>query len=84
MIVWIGVMPGSLSGADGVVVASKCREFLVENDITDVEVEIHESVVIRGPEITPSESSNSDMCELLVFGKKLRERRYSISFCVCA
>jgi hypothetical protein len=25
--VWIGVMPGSLSGADGVVVASKCRAF---------------------------------------------------------
>ena len=30
VIVWIGVIPVSLSGADGVVVASKCRELLVE------------------------------------------------------
>ncbi|KAE9401400.1 hypothetical protein BT96DRAFT_1092584 [Gymnopus androsaceus JB14] len=29
-------MPASLSGHDGVVVASKCRELLVEYDITDV------------------------------------------------
>ena len=38
-------MPASLSGADGVIVASKCRELLVENGITDVDVEIRESIV---------------------------------------
>ncbi|PBK62891.1 hypothetical protein ARMSODRAFT_841116, partial [Armillaria solidipes] len=42
---WIGVMPASLSGDDGVVVASKCRELLVESNITDIDVEIRESVV---------------------------------------
>ncbi|KAJ6580227.1 hypothetical protein B0H10DRAFT_2235420 [Mycena sp. CBHHK59/15] len=45
VILWIGVMPASLSGDDGVVVASKCRELLVEYDIADVNVEIRESVV---------------------------------------
>ncbi len=44
VILWIGVMPASLSGDDGIVVASKCRELLVESNITDVDVEIRESV----------------------------------------
>jgi hypothetical protein len=59
-IVWIGVMPGSLSGADGVVVASKCRELLVENGITGVDVEIREPVVTCSESAldTSSESSN--------------------------
>ncbi|KAJ6616363.1 hypothetical protein B0H10DRAFT_2176659 [Mycena sp. CBHHK59/15] len=43
VILWIGVMPASLSGDDGVVVASKCRELLVKYDIADVDVEIRES-----------------------------------------
>jgi hypothetical protein len=47
VILWIGVMPASLSGRDGVVVASKCREILVEHGITDVDVEIRESVIRR-------------------------------------
>jgi len=46
-IVWIGVIPGSLSGTDGVVVARECREILEKHDITDVDVEIRESMVIR-------------------------------------
>jgi hypothetical protein len=45
VILWIGVMPGSLSGYDGVNVASKCKKLLVEHDIADVDVEIRESVV---------------------------------------
>lgn len=45
--VWIGVTPGTLSGKDGVVVAYKCRGLLRDAKITDVEVEIRESVVIR-------------------------------------
>ena len=42
---WIGVFPASLSGADGVVAAYKCRDVLVEYGITDVNIEIRESVV---------------------------------------
>ncbi|GBE84426.1 predicted protein [Sparassis crispa] len=60
IILWIGVMPASLSGDDGVVVASKCRELLVEYDIVDVDVEIRESVVTRwaGPELFTSTYSS--------------------------
>ncbi|KAG8703591.1 hypothetical protein FRC08_002747 [Ceratobasidium sp. 394] len=62
VILWIGVMPGSLSGNDGVVVASKCRELLEENGITDVDVEIRESVVTRlaGPKLLTSTGYFSD------------------------
>ncbi|KAF8325423.1 uncharacterized protein EI90DRAFT_3019067 [Cantharellus anzutake] len=45
--IWIGVVPASLSGNDGVVVVSKCRELLEEYNIADVDVEIRESVVTR-------------------------------------
>ncbi|KAI0250099.1 hypothetical protein BJV78DRAFT_1347568 [Lactifluus subvellereus] len=61
IIIWIGVLPTSLSGDYGVVVVSKCLELLRENDIADVEVEIRESVVTRsaGPKfLTPTFSSN--------------------------
>ncbi|TFY70698.1 hypothetical protein EVG20_g2313 [Dentipellis fragilis] len=54
VILWIGVTPASLSGADGVVVASKCKELLVvEYSITDVDVEIRQSIVARsaGPKL---------------------------------
>jgi hypothetical protein len=44
VIIWIGVMPESLSGNDGVSVATRCRELLGKYDITDVHVEIRESV----------------------------------------
>jgi hypothetical protein len=47
VILWIGVMPASLSGDYGVVVASKCREILVVCNIGNVDVEIRELVVIR-------------------------------------
>ena len=46
-ILWIGVIPASLSGDDGVIVASSCKEILIENGVTDIEVEIRESVVTR-------------------------------------
>ncbi|KAK0214038.1 hypothetical protein IW262DRAFT_292361 [Armillaria fumosa] len=53
VILWIGVVPKSLSGEDGSTVACRCREVLREFDITDVEVEIRESSVIRsaGPKL---------------------------------
>ncbi|KAE9397856.1 hypothetical protein BT96DRAFT_859655 [Gymnopus androsaceus JB14] len=59
-ILWIGVMPKSLSGDDGVVVASKCRDILVEYDITDIDVEIRESIVTRsaGPKLLTSTYSD--------------------------
>ena len=53
VILWIGVIPTSLSGDNGVVVASGCKDILTENGITDVEVEIRESAVTRliGPKL---------------------------------
>ncbi|KAG8906989.1 hypothetical protein FRB99_005631 [Tulasnella sp. 403] len=56
VIVWIGVMPASLCGTDGVVVASKCRDLLGEYNIADVDVEIRESVATRsaGPKLLKS------------------------------
>lgn len=59
VILWIGVVPTSLSSRDGAVVASKCHDILIEYDITDVDVEIRESVVTRsmktatGPSLLP-------------------------------
>ncbi|KAN0136147.1 hypothetical protein V8E53_006007, partial [Lactarius tabidus] len=44
-ILWIGVVPASLSRSDGAVAAFKCREVLVENGFTDIDVEIREAVV---------------------------------------
>lgn len=62
VIVWIGVVPKSLCGDDGLVVASKCRELLEEFNITDVNVEIRESVVTRsaGPRLLESADWESD------------------------
>ncbi len=47
VILWIGVTPASLSSEDGIVAARKCKEILEEYHITDVDVEIRESVVHR-------------------------------------
>jgi hypothetical protein len=47
VVLWIGVMPASLNGYDGNEVVSKCLELLKEKDITDIEVEIRESIVRR-------------------------------------
>jgi hypothetical protein len=57
-------MPASLSGHDGVVVAFKCRELLVEYDIADVNVEIRESVVSRWP--VPSSSRPPPLASALL------------------
>jgi hypothetical protein len=62
VILWIGVMPTSLSGDDGVAVASRCQELLGEYDIADVNVEIRESMVTRsaGPKLlTPAFTSDA-------------------------
>jgi len=47
IILWIGVKPSSLSGAVGVDVALECHNLLGKHNITDVDVEIRESVVTR-------------------------------------
>jgi len=61
VILWIGVMPGSLSGDDGVVVASKCLDILRRNNVADVEVEIRESTVtlLDGPRLLPFDLPSS-------------------------
>jgi hypothetical protein len=51
VILWIGVIPASLSSRDGIIVARMCREILEEYRITDVDVEIRESVVTQLVEV---------------------------------
>ena len=53
VVIWIGVKPNTLSGKDGLVVVTKCKELLTARNILDVEVEIRESVVTRyvGPQL---------------------------------
>ena len=56
VILWIGVMPSSLSGHDGVTTALECRKLLYEYGIRDVDVEIRESEVTysAGPKLLTS------------------------------
>ena len=54
VVLWIGVMPASLSGNDGVSVVSKCQELLGEYNITDVNVEIRESELVSPKLLMPA------------------------------
>ena len=45
VIIWIGVVPGSLSAEDGVAVAAHCKVMLSGYNIDDVHIEIRESNV---------------------------------------
>ena len=47
VILWIGVLPGSLTPVDGLDVALQCKELLEKNDIADIDVEVRESIVTR-------------------------------------
>lgn len=47
IVLWIGVMPTTLSGEDGANVAFKCQGLLGEYNINDIDVEIRESIVTR-------------------------------------
>jgi len=47
VILWIGVLPESLTPVDGLDVALQCKELLEKNSIVDVDVEIRESIVTR-------------------------------------
>ena len=62
VIVWIGVLPETLSPLDGLMVALQCKELLEKNDIMDVHVELRESIVTRsvGPRFLDSPESYVD------------------------
>ncbi|TRM66413.1 hypothetical protein BD626DRAFT_487701 [Schizophyllum amplum] len=47
-IIWIGVKPGTLSREVGVDVVVQCEDLLIEYGVDDVDVEIRESIVVRG------------------------------------
>ena len=47
VIIWVGVLPGTLSADDGVQVATRCKAILTDSSIDDVHVEIRESEVTR-------------------------------------
>ncbi|CAE6419509.1 unnamed protein product [Rhizoctonia solani] len=47
VVVWIGVLPKSLCGNDGMAVVSKCMDLLEKHNFTDVEVEIREVMVTK-------------------------------------
>ncbi|KAG9023522.1 hypothetical protein FRB95_012982 [Tulasnella sp. JGI-2019a] len=53
VIVWVGVVPGSLSAEDGVEIATHGKSILFAHGIDDVHVEIRQSEVIRsaGPKM---------------------------------
>ncbi|KAG0123145.1 hypothetical protein HOY82DRAFT_511576 [Tuber indicum] len=53
VVIWIGVLPNTLTNPDGLDVAMQCKQVLLVNDIVDVEVEIRESTVIHyiGPKL---------------------------------
>lgn len=62
VIIWMGVVPGSLSAEDGIAVATHCRGILSAHGIDDVHVEIRESEVTRsaGPKLyKPVPTSNA-------------------------
>lgn len=47
VILWIGVVPKTLSPTEALSVALMCKGYLEQKDIMDVEVELRESVVVR-------------------------------------
>ena len=47
VILWLGVVPGSLSHDDGDVVAHESKKILQEHGIYDVDVEIRESIILH-------------------------------------
>ena len=59
LIIWIGVISGSLAPDAGIKVAIRCKTMLEENSINDVHVEIRESQVTRSAKMyRPVSTSN--------------------------
>ena len=64
-ILWLGVMPESLSGEKGVEVAIKCKKLLLERGILDVDCEIRESKIIRNAEVSRNTGASTLCCQPL-------------------
>ncbi|KAI0002172.1 hypothetical protein BJV74DRAFT_882269 [Russula compacta] len=73
VIVWMGVVPGSLSAKDGVEVATQCKSILSAHDIGDVHVEIRESEVDSN-ELYQHRSSSQRHRNVLLFGDAAIEK----------
>ena len=56
VVLWIGIKPQTLSLREGTLLVSECKNLLEEHGVSDVEVEIRESVVVRnaGPQFSPT------------------------------
>ena len=67
MVIWIAVIPNSLSREEGEIVVVECKNLLVKSKIDDVEVEIRESMVTRysGPPLQKPVPSINPIAELL-------------------
>jgi hypothetical protein len=63
-ILWLGVMPESLSGEEGVELAVKCKELLLERGISDVDCEIRETCLSTRLSSSPRRSSTTMACPL--------------------
>ncbi|KAF8326997.1 uncharacterized protein EI90DRAFT_3226658 [Cantharellus anzutake] len=61
VVLWIGVVPQSLSGEDAHTAAVGCLQLLESSQLTDVEVEFRESILIRsvGPKLLKYVSSTN-------------------------
>lgn len=66
VVLWVGVTPKSLASEDAKTVAFECLEVLTGFGITDVEVELRESSVIRsaGPKLLPSVYPSNPIVEV--------------------
>ncbi|KIM24674.1 hypothetical protein M408DRAFT_26795 [Serendipita vermifera MAFF 305830] len=65
VIVWIGVLPGSLSADDGVKVAVHCKGVLSDHGIGDVHVEIRESEVFSSARLYKPVSTTNATARVL-------------------
>lgn len=67
MVVWIGVMPKTLSREHGHTIAVECKKILFQYKINDVEVEIRETMVTRyaGPPLQAPVPTYNPIAELL-------------------
>ncbi|KAF8638736.1 hypothetical protein AX16_010459 [Volvariella volvacea WC 439] len=71
-IVWMGVLPGSLTAEIGLEVATYCKGILSAHDIDDVHVEIRESEVFRSAKMyKPVPTSNATVRVLEPFSTAL-------------
>ena len=67
LIIWIGVIPNTLSREDGHTIALRCKNVLITHKIDDVEVEIRESIVTHyaGPALEAPAPIYDPIAELL-------------------